>query len=33
MLKDVCAAVGRFTIAACENTGRIMQLFLDTARA
>ena len=31
MLKDICAAVGRYTITACENTGRIMQLFLDTA--
>ncbi len=31
MLENLCAAVGRFTIRACSNTGRIMQLFLDTA--
>ena len=31
MLKKICAAVGGFVIRSCHDTGRIMQLFLDTA--
>lgn len=29
--EKICAAVGGFVIRACHDTGRIMQLFLDTA--
>ena len=31
MLKKICASVGGFVIRSCHDTGRIMQLFLDTA--
>lgn len=29
--EKICAAVGGFVIRSCHDTGRIMQLFLDTA--